>query len=91
MTATPIPRTLQMSMVGIRSLSLIETPPVDRYPIQTYVIEENNQIMRDAIYKELSRDGQVFILCNRIDKIDSLVEKLRDLFLRQRLISLMVK
>lgn len=79
LTATPIPRTLQMSMVGIRSLSLIETPPVDRYPIQTYVIEENNQIMRDAIYKELSRDGQVFILCNRIDKIDSLVEKIKRL------------
>ncbi len=70
LTATPIPRTLQMSMVGIRSLSLIETPPVDRYPVQTYVVEENKQIMRDAIYKELSRDGQVFILYNRVESIE---------------------
>lgn len=70
LTATPIPRTLQMSMTGIRSLSLIETPPVDRYPIQTYVIEENNQIIKDAIYKELSRGGQVFLLYNRVDSIE---------------------
>lgn len=70
LTATPIPRTLQMSMVGIRSLSLIETPPVDRYPVQTYVIEENNQIIKDAIYKELSRNGQVFLLYNRVETIE---------------------
>lgn len=56
LTATPIPRTLQMSLVGIRSLSLIETPPMNRYPVQTYVIEENKQILKDAIYKELSRN-----------------------------------
>ena len=70
LTATPIPRTLQMSLVGIRSLSLIETPPVNRYPVQTYVIEENNQILKDAIYKELSRDGQVFILYNKVESIE---------------------
>mgnify|MGYP003289888280 FL=1 len=70
LTATPIPRTLQMSLVGIRSLSLIETPPVNRYPVQTYVIEENKQIIRDAIYKELSRNGQVFILYNRVQSIE---------------------
>ena len=70
LTATPIPRTLQMSLVGIRSLSLIETPPVNRYPVQTYVIEENAQIMKDAIYKELSRDGQVFILYNKVQSIE---------------------
>ncbi len=70
LTATPIPRTLQMSMVGIRSLSLIETPPIDRYPVQTYVIEDNNQIIKDAIYKELSRDGQVFLLYNRVETIE---------------------
>lgn len=70
LTATPIPRTLQMSMVGIRSLSLIETPPVDRYPVQTYVIEENKQIIKDAIYKELSRNGQVFLLYNRVETIE---------------------
>ncbi len=70
LTATPIPRTLQMSMVGIRSLSLIETPPVNRYPIQTYVVEENKQLMKDAIYKELSRNGQIFILYNRVESIE---------------------
>ncbi len=70
LTATPIPRTLQMSMVGIRSLSLIETPPVDRHPVHTYVIEENPQIIKDAIYKELSRNGQAFILYNRVEFIE---------------------
>ena len=69
LTATPIPRTLQMSLSGIRGLSLIETPPVNRYPVQTYVVEENKQIIRDAIYKELSRKGQVFILYNRVQSI----------------------
>ena len=58
LSATPIPRTLQMSMAGLRSLSLIETPPVHRYPIQTYVLAENKQIVKDSIYKELSRNGQ---------------------------------
>lgn len=71
LSATPIPRTLQMSMVGIRNLSLIETPPVNRYPIQTYVLEENDSIIRDAIYKELSRDGQVFILYNHVDDLEN--------------------
>ena len=69
LTATPIPRTLQMSLVGIRSLSLIEPPPVNRFPVQTYVVEENKQILKDAIYKELSRKGQVFILYNRVESI----------------------
>lgn len=76
LTATPIPRTLQMSMVGIRSLSLIETPPVDRYPVQTYVIEENDQIIKEAIYKELSRDGQVFLLYNRVETILEEVDRI---------------
>lgn len=71
LSATPIPRTLQMSMVGIRDLSLIETPPVNRYPIQTYVLEENNHIIKDAIYKELARDGQVFILYNHVDDLEN--------------------
>ena len=71
LTATPIPRTLQMSMTGLRSLSLIETPPVDRYPVQTYVMEENSHIIKDAVYKELSRNGQVFILYNRVETIES--------------------
>ncbi|MBR3898236.1 MAG: transcription-repair coupling factor [Bacilli bacterium] len=71
LSATPIPRTLQMSMAGIRSLSMLETPPAQRYPIQTYVLAENNQIMKDAINKELAREGQVFILYNKVADIAS--------------------
>ena len=79
LTATPIPRTLQMSLVGIRSLSLIETPPVNRYPVQTYVVEENNQILKDAIYKELSRNGQVFILYNRVQSIEEFSLRIKNI------------
>ena len=86
LTATPIPRTLQMSMIGIRSLSLIETPPVDRYPIQTYVIEENKQIIKDAVYKELSRNGQVFILYNRIETIEKKVAEIQALIPEARIV-----
>lgn len=71
LSATPIPRTLQMSMTGIRSLALIETPPSQRLPIQTYVLGENNNVIKDAIYKELSRGGQAFILYNYVDDIES--------------------
>jgi len=71
LSATPIPRTLQMSMSGLRSLSLIETPPVNRYPVQTYVLAQNNQIIKDAIYKELSREGQAFILYNNIEDMEA--------------------
>ena len=76
LSATPIPRTLQMSLAGVRSLSLIETPPVDRYPIQTYVLEENKNVIKDAIYKELARNGQVFMLYNDISTME---EKKRSL------------
>ena len=76
LTATPIPRTLQMSLVGIRSLSLIETPPINRFPVQTYVVEENKQILKDAIYKELSREGQVFILYNRVQSIEEFASRI---------------
>lgn len=86
LTATPIPRTLQMSMVGIRSLSLIETPPVDRYPVQTYVIEENKQIIKDAIYKEMSRNGQIFLLYNRVENIDKKVYEIQNLVPEARII-----
>ena len=79
LTATPIPRTLQMSLVGIRSLSLISTPPNNRYPIQTYVVEENNSLIKDAIYKELSRSGQVFILYNHVDLIEHKVYEIQSL------------
>ena len=79
LSATPIPRTLQMSLTGIRGLSLIETPPVDRYPIQTYVLRENDQVIKDAIYKELARDGQVFVLYNNISKIEDQVVRIKKL------------
>ena len=79
LTATPIPRTLQMSLMGIRGLSLIETPPKDRYPVQTYVMDENDQIIRDAIYKEMARGGQVFILYNNVEKIERRVMHIESL------------
>ena len=79
LTATPIPRTLQMSMVGIRDMSVIEEPPEERYPIQTYVVEFNEQMIRDAILKELSRGGQIYFVYNRVETIDRIASKLRDL------------
>ena len=85
LSATPIPRTLQMSLTGIRSLSLIETPPVNRFPIQTYVIEENNQIIKDAIYKEMSRGGQVFVLYNRVETIELQRDKIASLIPNARI------
>ena len=71
LSATPIPRTLQMSMMGIRGLSLIETPPCNRYPVSTYVLATNDQVIKDAIYKEFSRGGQVFILYNHVDDMEA--------------------
>lgn len=79
LSATPIPRTLKMALSGLRSLSVLDTPPVNRYPIQTYVIEENDLIIRDAIYKELSRNGQIYILVNSIEEIPKYTKKLKEL------------
>ena len=79
LSATPIPRTLQMSMSGIKNLSVIETPPIDRLPVQTYVLSENNQIIKDAIHKELARQGQVFILYNKIDHMDEKINVIQKL------------
>ena len=79
LSATPIPRTLQMSLTGIRSLALIETPPKERYPVQTYVLEESSMVIKDAIYKELSRNGQVFILFNNVAKIQDKVLEIKRL------------
>jgi len=70
MTATPIPRTLHMSLAGIRDISIIEDPPEERYPVQTYVMEYNRDVIKDAIIRELSRNGQVFYLYNRVRTID---------------------
>lgn len=79
LTATPIPRTLNMSMLGVRDLSVIETAPLDRYPIQTYVMEQNYSVIIDGIRRELSRGGQVFYLHNRVDDIEQTVGQLKDL------------
>ena len=79
LTATPIPRTMQMAMVGLRNLSLIETPPKNRHAVLTYVLEENNKIVKDIIYKEMSRDGQVFILYNKVETIENKVKELQKL------------
>lgn len=86
LSATPIPRTLQLSMAGVRDLSLIETPPVNRFPVQTYVLKENKQIIKDSIYKELSRNGQVFILYNKIEDIEKKVEEISVLVPEARII-----
>lgn len=79
LTATPIPRTLHMSMVGARDLSVMETPPANRYPIQTYVMDEVPSVVRQACLRELQRYGQVFFLHNRIDDIDETTERLQKL------------
>ncbi|MEG1458065.1 MAG: transcription-repair coupling factor [Acetivibrio sp.] len=70
LTATPIPRTLHMSLVGIRDMSVLEEPPVDRVPIQTYVLEHNDEIIREAIIRELARGGQIYYVYNRVNTID---------------------
>jgi len=79
LSATPIPRTLKMALSGLRDLSIIDTAPVNRYPVQTYVISEDDLIVKDAIYKELSRNGQVFILYNNVENIESKTNHLRKL------------
>ncbi|HXG50558.1 MAG TPA: transcription-repair coupling factor [candidate division Zixibacteria bacterium] len=79
LTATPIPRTLHMSLVGIRDLSIIETPPADRLAIQTYVTRYDEALIRDAILRELERGGQVFFLHNRVETIDRVALKLQEI------------
>ncbi|CBJ21310.1 transcription-repair coupling factor [Streptococcus mitis B6] len=79
LTATPIPRTLHMSMLGIRDLSVIETPPTNRYPVQTYVLEKNESVIRDAVLREMERGGQVYYLYNKVDTIDQKVSELQEL------------
>ena len=79
LTATPIPRTLQMSMMGIKDLSMIETPPKNRYPVQTYVLERNDRIIADAIEREMARDGQVFYLYNFVDGIEEIARHINTL------------
>lgn len=85
LTATPIPRTLHMSMVGVRDLSVMETPPTNRYPIQTYVMEEIPSVVREACLREMKRNGQIFFLHNRIDDIDKVVSRLEELIPEARI------
>lgn len=79
LSATPIPRTLHMSLTGVRDISVIETPPEERYPIQTYVVEQNDQLIRDAIVREISRGGQVYFVYNRVEDIDRMAGYVQNL------------
>ena len=76
LTATPIPRTLHMSLVGIRDMSVLEEPPIDRIPIQTYVMEHNEEMIREAILRELARGGQVYYVYNRVNNIDEITNRI---------------
>ena len=80
LSATPIPRTLHMSMVGIRDMSVIETPPEERYPVQTYVLEYSDALVLDAMRKELGRGGQCYIVYNRVQQMEHFTSHLADLF-----------
>ncbi len=79
MTATPIPRTLNLSMLGLREMSLINTPPETRRPILTHVVKFDPQIIRDAVLRELDRDGQVYVVHNRVQSINTLAEMIRQI------------
>lgn len=79
LSATPIPRTLHMSLTGVRDISVIETPPEERYPIQTYVVEQNDQLLRDAMMRELSRGGQIYFVYNRVESIENISNYIKEL------------
>ncbi len=79
LTATPIPRTLHMSLIGIRDMSVLEEPPLDRLPIQTYVMEYNEEMVREAIARELARNGQVYYVFNRVNQIADITAKIASL------------
>ncbi|MDX5474846.1 MAG: transcription-repair coupling factor, partial [Bacillaceae bacterium] len=87
LTATPIPRTLHMSMLGVRDLSVIETPPENRFPVQTYVMEYNGNLVKEAIERELARDGQVYFLYNRVEDIERKAEEISMLVPEARVIA----
>lgn len=78
LSATPIPRTLHMSLVGIRDMSVLEEPPVDRLPIQTFVTEHNDEMIREAINRELGRGGQVYYVYNRVKQIEDVADHIRE-------------
>ncbi|MBR2970277.1 MAG: transcription-repair coupling factor [Clostridia bacterium] len=79
LSATPIPRTLHMSMTGIRDMSVLDTPPADRIPVQTYVSEFSESLVYDAVMREIGRGGQVFIVYNRVESIDSFAARMKNL------------
>ena len=79
LSATPIPRTLHMSLTGVRDISVIETPPEERFPIQTYVLEQNDQLIRDAILREVAREGQVYFVYNRVESIQGMANYISEL------------
>lgn len=79
LTATPIPRTLHMSLLGVRDLSVIETPPENRFPVQTYVVELNESLVREALERELNRGGQVYFLFNQVSGIRSMADRVQRL------------
>ena len=79
LTATPIPRTMHMSLIGIRDMSLLEEAPVDRQPIQTYVMEYNDEMVREAILREMARGGQVYYVYNRVNGIEEIAANLAEL------------
>lgn len=79
MTATPIPRTLHMSIVGIRDMSVIYEPPQDRKPVQTYVLEQDEEVIKEAITRELERNGQVFYLYNKVETIERKANEISEL------------
>ena len=79
LSATPIPRTLHMSLIGIRDMSVLEEPPVDRLPIQTFIVEQNDEIVREAIHRELARQGQVFYVYNRVQHIPEVANHIAEL------------
>ncbi len=79
MTATPIPRTLHMSIVGVRDMSVIYEPPQDRKPVRTYVLEYDKEVIREAITKEIERQGQVFYLYNKVEGIEKKKQELQEL------------
>ena len=85
LTATPIPRTLHMSLIGIRDMSLLEEPPMDRRPIQTYVMEYDREIVKEAVNRELSRNGQVYYVYNRVDDIARITLELKEMLPNARI------
>jgi len=79
LSATPIPRTLHLSLIGARDMSIIEEPPEERYPVQTYVLEQDDEIIKNAIESEMDRGGQAFVVYNRVKDIDRIAERLRNI------------